>query len=190
MRARCCVSSIHRAYAHRKTEGGIAGDKSTAQQLQTKACKEKPRLVFWRLLAARLQRRRGNAWLELSLATLPEQVTREAWERRRIVDPADPDAVGTELPGTPHLVGKNAERDGHRPLESLCPIEHAEYVRRVRFPDAHVKQDDPGLDAFAQLLHVLVGKRGLRLVATLDEQLLIGDRLARVVLEDEEGGRA
>jgi hypothetical protein len=40
------------------------------------------------------------------------------------------------------------------------------------------------------LLHILVGKRGLRLVAGLGKQLLISDRLAWIVLEDEEGGRA
>ena len=151
-------------------------------------CKEKGGLFAFGL--DRLERRRGDARFELSLAPLLQQIAHQPRKRRRIVDAADPHAIGTELLAPPNLMRQRGKRDDHGPRKALRPAEDAKYVRGVRFPDRHVNQGRLGLELSAQLLDILVGKCGPRPVTGIGKQLLIGDRLARIVLEDEDDIRA
>src|SRR4029077_6528667 len=138
-------------------------------------------------LSVALERRGGNAWLEFPLAALLKEIAGELRKAGGIIDATNPDAVGAESLCPAHLMRQRGERDDQGSVEAERAVEHPKDVRRVGFPDRHIEEDHLRFEALAEFLHVLVRESGLGIVRGAGEQLLVGDRLAGIVLENDDG---
>src|SRR2546421_12674742 len=152
MRALCGVSSIRCPYPHCSTGGRITGGKKLSRRsTRVMSCKE---VAASSGDSVALEGRRRLAGLEFPFAALPQKIARKLRKAGGIIDPADPDVVGSEPLCPSHLVRQRRQRDDHGALEAERAVEHTEDVGRIRFPDRHVEEDHLGFEPLAELLHV------------------------------------